>query len=258
MALTPSQVPRSGSQGRHSVPVVHCPSTPSEWDQHPAPGGEAAMQNVSMSTHLTAEALCQYLGVSKSPVFTHWSVAGSYLNTSDNLLTSHNPPENTITAVGSCVINIPYGQSSAKLHVILSSVLYFQRCNDKQTDNNRTYRYASQIKITRSVLTCNYEVTMDAHTGQVTSGGGEVTSRAPLSGASGPGLGGGQVISVVSSTYDINLITSYIFILSTQNSTTEVVPFFYILHYNTRYTLLYSLAVQCVRRNHRHDSIWLC
>ena len=114
------------------------------------------------------------------------------------------------------------------------------------------------MKITRSVLTCNYEVTMDAYTGQVTSGGGEVTSRAPLSGASGPGLGGGQVISVVSSTYDINLITSYIFILSTQNSTTEVVPFFYILHYNTRYTLLYSLAVHCVSRNHRHDSIWLC
>ena len=68
------------------------------------------------------------------------------------------------------------------------------------------------------MLTCNYEVTMDAYTGQVTSGGGEVTSRAPLSGASGPGLGGGQVISVVvvSSTYDINLITSYIFIMSTQ------------------------------------------
>ena len=43
------------------------------------------------------------------------------------------------------------------------------------------------------VLTCNKEVATKAHTTQAVSGGGEVSSRGPSRGASGPGLGGGQV-----------------------------------------------------------------
>ena len=44
---------------------------------------------------LTTDAPCQRLGVFRSPVFSHWSVSGLYLNTSDNLLMLSQPPEYT-------------------------------------------------------------------------------------------------------------------------------------------------------------------
>ena len=56
-----------------------------------------------MSSRVTTEAACKSLGVSRSPVFSHLSVAGSYFNTSDKelLLLLSTPPDNTICTMHS-------------------------------------------------------------------------------------------------------------------------------------------------------------
>ena len=63
-----------------------------------------------------------------------------------------------------------------------------------------------------ALFTCYKELSTstNGHTSQAISGGGEVSSRGPCSGASGPGLGRGQwvsfiIIIIVSSTYDVHL-----------------------------------------------------
>ena len=43
-----------------------------------------------------------------------------------------------------------------------------------------------------ALFTCYKELSTNGHTSQAISGGGEVSSRGPCSGASGPGLGGGD------------------------------------------------------------------